>query len=148
LSRLCGNGVIVTGDAAGFCLNLGIAVKGMDYAIVSGVMAARAVRRAREKGDFSADSLSCYKEYLEGSVALKDFRTFEHTPAFLENNRVYEYYPGLACDIMESVLSFDTGPKKRFSRTAIERISKDYPLLEIYKMLYLLKDASGALRAL
>jgi electron transfer flavoprotein-quinone oxidoreductase len=40
ISKLYGNGIIVTGDAAGFALNVGVTVRGMEFALASGLCAA------------------------------------------------------------------------------------------------------------
>lgn len=61
---LYGNGLLITGDAAGLCLKLGFTVRGMDYAIESGRLAAETVIKAHETGDFSASGLSIYQEAL------------------------------------------------------------------------------------
>ena len=41
-------GILVTGDAAGFCINLGFTVRGMDFAIESGRLAAETIIKAHE----------------------------------------------------------------------------------------------------
>jgi len=149
LSAMYGDGVLATGDAAGLCLNLGIAVKGMDYAIISGQLAANAVKYAREKKDFSAQTLSYYQALLDESVVMRDFMTFKNAPSFLESDRIYDYYPNLVCNLLESVLYFDGGPKMRFTETALAEFKKDYPsLLDLFKLLGVLKDAYGGLKAL
>ena len=64
LSKLVIDGMIVVGDAAGFALNMGVTVRGLDFALASGVMAARALLHARERGHFSAASLAYYETLL------------------------------------------------------------------------------------
>lgn len=46
VSTLYGDGYLICGDAAGFCLNIGYMVRGMDLAISSGELAAKAVLEA------------------------------------------------------------------------------------------------------
>ena len=46
LSRLFTDGMLVAGDAAGFALNMGVTVRGMEFAIASGVIAARVIDEA------------------------------------------------------------------------------------------------------
>ena len=70
LPKLYGDGVLVTGDAAALCTNLGFTLRGMDLAIESGLLAAGAVIGAKEKGDFSGQGLSAYQEALNGSFAM------------------------------------------------------------------------------
>ncbi len=47
--QLVNDGVIIVGDAAGFCLNLGFTVRGMDLAIASAQAAATTVIAAKER---------------------------------------------------------------------------------------------------
>jgi len=70
LPKLYGDGVLVTGDAAALCTNLGFTLRGMDLAVESGLLAAQAVIAAKEKGDFSEQALSSYQEALNGSFAM------------------------------------------------------------------------------
>jgi len=120
LSRLYGDGVLVTGDAAGFTLNAGLLVRGMEFAIASGVMAARAVKMAKEKNDFSAPSLSVYQRLLEDSFVLKDLRTFRHAPHILENPRLFKLYPQLASEILEKIMYVGDQPKAGLVATAMD----------------------------
>ncbi|NLB17186.1 MAG: FAD-dependent oxidoreductase [Syntrophomonadaceae bacterium] len=101
LTTLFGDGILVAGDAAGFSLNMGITVRGMEFAIASGVMAARAIIEARTKNDFSASTLSCYQQLLEDSFVMKDFRTFQHAPQILDNPRFYGHYPKFVGELLE-----------------------------------------------
>lgn len=70
--QLVNDGVIIVGDAAGFCLNLGFTVRGMDLAIASAQAAATTVIAAKERTDFSASSLAQYKRELEQSCVMRD----------------------------------------------------------------------------
>ena len=56
--KLAADGVLITGDAAALCINLGFIVRGMDLAVASGECAARAVIDAKKAGDFSAAGLA------------------------------------------------------------------------------------------
>jgi electron transfer flavoprotein-quinone oxidoreductase len=77
LTKLYGNGILAAGDAAGFSLNIGITVRGMEYALGSGYFAAQTVLKAREAGDFSAGTLAVYETLLNNSFILEDFKTFQ-----------------------------------------------------------------------
>jgi len=70
IPKLYGDGVLVTGDAAALCANLGFTIRGMDLAVESGRLAAQTVLAAREKGDFSVAALSAYQTALEASFVL------------------------------------------------------------------------------
>jgi len=123
LIRPFADGLIVAGDAAGFSLNVGLTVRGMEFAIASGVLAARAVKQAREKKDFSAMSLSVYQTMLEDSFVLKDLKTFQHAPAFLDNPRLFQHYPQMAGDLLQSLFTVGPEPKQKFSKTIWEKVN-------------------------
>jgi len=95
MPKLFGNGIVVAGDAAGFVLNLGFMVRGMDLAVLSGEAAAKAVIRAKENNDFSAGSLSSYQNFLKENTAYSQMNFYRPVPKFLENQRIYGSYPRL-----------------------------------------------------
>ena len=69
IPKLYGDGVLLCGDAAALCANLGFTLRGMDLAVESGRLAAGVVLAAKENGDFSAQALSGYQTALEESFA-------------------------------------------------------------------------------
>jgi len=112
MPKLFSDGILVVGDAAGFGLSMLITVRGMEYALASGAMAAQAIRRAKEKGDFSASTLAYYEELLKDSFVLKDLHTFRHTLSIMENPRLFNLYPQVICDLFEKMMWIDDGPKE------------------------------------
>jgi len=110
-------GVAVVGDAAGFSLNLGLTVRGMDYAVASGCLAAQAVLEGQKSGALERGDLSGYDAALRSSFLWEDLRTFRRASKFLSQTHLYERYPELACTAMEELLSFDGTPKRRAVRT-------------------------------
>jgi len=119
MPKLYSDGILVVGDAAGLGLNMLITVRGMEYALASGAMAAQAIQRAKEMGDFSASALSCYEELLKDSFVLKEMHTFRHTLSILENPRLVNLYPQVFCDLLEKLMWIDEGPKEGLFRTAL-----------------------------
>jgi electron transfer flavoprotein-quinone oxidoreductase len=113
MSKLYSNGFLVAGDAAAFVIGTGLVLEGANFAVASGIAAAETVIKAKEKGDYSADSLSCYPELLKRSFVLKDLETFKKAPHFLENPRMYTTYPELACNLMEKIFTNDGKPRKK-----------------------------------
>jgi len=118
MPKLFGDGILVVGDAAGMALNLGLTVRGMDFALASGAMAARAILEAREQRDYSAATLSGYERLLGESFVLQDLKTFRHVASFLENPRLFGLYPEAACRLLENLLWVGEEPKERLSATA------------------------------
>ena len=122
MPRLYSDGILVAGDAAGFSLNTGLTVRGMDFAIASGVIAAKAICRAREKNDFSKQSLSIYESLLKESFVLKDLNTFKNAPRFLDNAKMFPLYPQTACDVFENLMFIGDKPQRKLSATVLSEL--------------------------
>jgi electron transfer flavoprotein-quinone oxidoreductase len=120
------DGLLLLGDAAGLCLNHGLTVRGMDLALASGVLAARAILAAREKGDFSATGLAAYNRLLEESFVLQDMKTFRNAPRVLGRDRFYTVYPREVCDLLGELFFFGEGPKARLFSTAWSRFRREF----------------------
>jgi electron transfer flavoprotein-quinone oxidoreductase len=124
IPQLVTDGMILVGDAAGLTLNMGMTVRGMDFAIASGVMAARTLLRARQEDDFTRASLAHYERQLKESFVWQDLKTFQYMPDFLTNSRLYENYPSVACDLLEQLFSIGAKPKEKLSKTLL-RLFRD-----------------------
>ncbi|MDG2282931.1 MAG: electron-transfer flavoprotein:ubiquinone oxidoreductase [Longimicrobiales bacterium] len=70
--RRHGDGLIVIGDAAGYVEVSSL--KGIHYAMHSGIMAARQIFEALKKDDASADALAGYTTAVDDSVIMKDLK--------------------------------------------------------------------------
>lgn len=131
LTKLYGNGILVAGDAAGFSMNIGVTVRGMEYAMASGYYAAQAVLKAREAGQYGASQLSVYEKLLNDSFIMKDFQNFKDVPAALDNPRFFTVYPELATAIMSELYAVGAGPKERIYPT----IRKHLTFRQLWDML-------------
>lgn len=138
-SELAAGGILIVGDAAGFVVNTGLTVRGIDMAIASGIVAAEAIKKASEEGDFSKESLSLYEQLIKKDSTLGDLETFKGMPEFLRNERLYALYPELICKLFRNV-SVVGGPKKKLSRELIE--------LTKGKKIAIILDLIGGLRSL
>ncbi len=67
-----GDGVLIVGDAAGYVEVASL--KGIHYAMQSGMYAARAIFDALKKGDTSAAALSAYDRAIDASYVTEDLR--------------------------------------------------------------------------
>ncbi len=72
IPELATNGAIIIGDDAGF--TNAKKLKGLHYAIKSGMVAAEAIYNAIEKQDFSANTLKTYEDLLGKSFVMNDMR--------------------------------------------------------------------------
>lgn len=70
--RLVADGAVIVGDAAG--LTNVRKLKGLHYAIKSGILAAEAISKAIEAQDFSKRALSAYEDSLQNSFVMRDLK--------------------------------------------------------------------------
>lgn len=121
-SEFCDDGILVTGDAAGLCMNRGFTVRGMDYAIMSGIAAAETAEAALEKGIFTKDFLAGYEKRLEKFV-IKDFKTLAKGHDYMLNSKhLFSVYPELALKLMHSLYKTDGAPATGVMNIARESI--------------------------
>ncbi len=121
-SELYSDGVIVVGDAAGFCFSNGIVIQGMNYAVRSGIHAADAVEHALGKGDFSRVTLHHYERLLEKSGLMGDFKRFKNVGKFLWNPRLFSKYPDFMSAMFRNILTSD-GPKKKMKNHLMDAMA-------------------------
>jgi len=133
------DGILLVGDAAGFALNMGIIVRGMDLAIASGVIAAEAIKAAKKRDNYSAASLSEYEKMLNDSFVMKDLRTFKNVWKVLSNPRMFDRYPNAISTMLTDLMFIGPDPKPKLSSTALRHVRKHFLNLST------LKDALGLL---
>lgn len=142
IPKIIGNGVLVIGDAAGFCINLGYAVRGMDFAVASAECAAKAVLAAKESQDFSEEFLQYYQTYLNDSFVMKDLTQYQKLPHFLEETpRIFDGYPRMAADMMAKLFVMNGQPAKPLMKNMLEDLKK-------VGILNIIKDAWRGVRSL
>lgn len=111
MPRLYADGILVAGDAAAMVLGTGLILEGANFAMAAGAAAGETVIQASEKKDFTASILGHYELLLKDRFVLKDLQTFRNAPHFLENPRIYNAYPELACSVMRSIFHSDGKPR-------------------------------------
>ncbi len=131
--KLYRDGMLVVGDAAGLGLNMLVTVRGMEYAMVSGVLAGRTIKRAKEKNDFSASSLSYYEQLLSESFIMNEMNTFKHSLSILENERVFAKYPQAISDLFEKVMRVDEHPKESLYKTVCHGLKENFLNIQTFK---------------
>jgi len=122
---IVGNGILVAGDAAGLTLNNGWLLRGMDFAMASGMAAAGTCLGALDKGEFSWKTLRAYEESLKESFPLKDMETFQGARDILKRPSLYSVYPALFSDLFSEVFTVSGEPKKKASRLLWDRLRQD-----------------------
>ena len=117
-------GLVIIGDAAGFTLNTGLTIRGMDLAAGSALAAATAIHAALEAGDFSQASMDRYLTELRASFVGADMELYRRAPKFLETPRMYRDYGLVLADVLHGVFDLDTTPRRHLlavARAALKR---------------------------
>ncbi|HMK51044.1 MAG TPA: FAD-dependent oxidoreductase [Thermodesulfobacteriota bacterium] len=131
--KVYGDGILVTGDAAGLGLNMLVTVRGMEYAMVSGVLAGRTIKVAKEKNDFSASSLAYYEKLLNESFIIKEMSNFKNTLSILENERLFSKYPQAISNLFEMVMRVDENPRESLYKAVSQELKKEFLNFQTFK---------------
>jgi electron transfer flavoprotein-quinone oxidoreductase len=111
LSKLCAPGILITGDAAGFVVVSGYLLLGINYALESGALAAKAALMALEDQRFGYNEMQRYLQLLFRSGMLSSFFRMRNAPHSLANNKnIANSYPKLICSIMNSLYDTERKP--------------------------------------
>jgi Dehydrogenases (flavoproteins) len=84
--RFYHDGLLIVGDAAGFLLHTGVLIRGVDFAVASGVLAAEAIKEARSP---SAEDLAVYEKKLRGSFILPQLEKFRNADRLLSDESLF-----------------------------------------------------------
>ncbi|UWG96614.1 FAD-dependent oxidoreductase [Dehalobacter sp. DCM] len=96
------NGLLVIGDAAGFVMNMGYTVRGLDLAILSGIAAADAYLSEQD----SRKTGPVYVSELEKAL-LPAMRAVEKYHQVMQNSSLYTEYPQMAVSLMTGIYTVD-----------------------------------------
>ena len=141
IPKLYGDGVLVCGDAAAFVVNLGYSVRGMDFAIESGRLAAQAVIRAKEAGDYSAAQLSYYQSLVEDSFIYADMKQYRNFPKLLERHEIFNDIPEIADVLMDKLFRVDGKKPVSLPMFAVDEIAKRTTAQKLLELVMVALDA-------
>lgn len=139
LPKLYGDGLLLVGDAAGFTLNTGFTVRGVDLAFWSGVLAAETVKKAHSEGKYTSEALSYYEELIKQSFIWSELTAHNKIPIILDNERLYSNYPRIITDLMERMYTVDGRPRKLINElmnTLHENISLNMLIRDLITLLF------------
>jgi electron transfer flavoprotein-quinone oxidoreductase len=125
IPKIIGNGVLVVGDAAGFCINIGYVVRGLDLAIASAECAAKAVIEAKKSENYSESFLQCYQSFLDESFVMQDLKHYKKFPYFLEGcPRIFDGYPQMIENIMSDLFVVSGQPANPLMKNLLKHLKK------------------------
>lgn len=137
-SNLHRPGFLVIGDAAGFVINQGYTIRGMDLAIVSGLAAAQAVIESPTRQAVG----SAYLQQLEKMGLIAAMKQFAGLPVLMENPRFYNEYPRLITEVGRLLFSIDNVSPTHLRKGLIQLVRRNGGIAA------LIKDAWQMLRYL
>jgi electron-transferring-flavoprotein dehydrogenase len=137
--RRHGDGALVVGDAAGFVEVASL--KGIHYAMMSGIFAARAVFAALKKGDTSAAALADYDRMVNESAIVEDLRQRRNMRIVFQKSGFY--LGGLKAGLMTVTGGAFPGGKIEAERDADvpRRIGPETPFVPDNKLTFRKVDA-------
>ncbi len=133
IPRLCSDGVIIAGDAAGF-VN-GVHFEGTNFALMSGRYAGLSAIHALEKEEYSSATLSIYKKYLAESFILKDLYSYRNVinNLYKRSNSLSVYYPNKIKEFFEIITSANCISKSSQIRKFVYNFIFERNISEIIK---------------
>lgn len=135
------DGVLVVGDAAGFVNPLNR--EGANLAMISGKLAAQTVLRAKERGDFSAATLSYYRTLLDQSIVMKDLKKIRGvTPFAHDRPHLLRDYPKVVSGMLKEYLTVD-GVSKSEKQKKMMGMAKSLPKKQVISDIFAARKLRG-----
>ena len=136
-------GLMIIGDAAGFTLNTGLTIRGMDLAAGSALAGAEAIEKAFQTMDFGQQSMDQYRALLDSSFVGKDMATYAKAPAFLERPRMYKDYGKFAAEVLYGIFNHDLTPRHHIRKVGLDALKASG-----LKLTQIMGDVLAGIRAL
>ncbi|GHT78802.1 dehydrogenase [Actinomycetota bacterium] len=124
MAKLQSAGVLVAGDAAGFAINTGITLQGINLAVDSGICAGEATIKAHKAKNFSEATLSEYTRLLDQSVTLSSMKAHAKAPEFVALSRMSNEYPDLVNDLLQRLTTIGATPQPSLTSIAKQELKK------------------------
>lgn len=136
------DGCVVAGEAAGLCMNMGYQVRGMDFAVASGRMAAEAAVLAIDANNTTEAGLASYKSAMENSFVIQDLETFRKWPHTMEHwDSMFTDYPVMVREIFNAMFCVDGKPQTHLTKRMM-------PIVKKRGLFKLAREVRGALKSL
>jgi len=129
MPRLYTDGVMVAGDAA--TMVNALHWEGTNMAIIAGKEAAQTAIEAHQRHDFSAASLSAYRERLKQRFILQDLYQYRNLSHFLEKHPHFmDVYPNFLNDAMGLFFTGYGKPKRELYADILRSLTQRRSLLQ------------------
>lgn len=115
-----GDGYLLAGATAGFFLNTGFTLRGMDFALESGRLAGEAAADAVRRRDTSSAGLKPYADALAASFVHRELRAHRGFPRVFDNPRLYGEYPKAMSALLHRAFFVDGEPRPHLGRLLLD----------------------------
>ena len=138
IPKLCGNGVMIIGDAAMLVNNLHW--EGTNLAMISGKLAAQTAIEALNCENYSKKFLSAYEKNLKNSFIMKDLKTYKDLMNVMHQRKkaFLDYYLRKINSFFEMFTSVNSIPKKKNYWDFIASLFTDRKISELFKDMWAL----------
>jgi electron transfer flavoprotein-quinone oxidoreductase len=135
MPRLCSDGVLVAGDAAGM-VNA-VHTEGANLALLSGKMAAEAVIACRDDGDYSGAALTRYCDALDRSLIMKDLRQYQDIAPFLSSHKhLFSLYPEVFSAAVKELFVVDSLSKADKHKLIFRLVRSQIPSRRLFRDIF------------
>jgi len=125
--KLYMEGLVVVGDAAGFGINTGLIIRGMDMAIVSGIAAANAIIKAQTVSEIGPS----YMQELEKLQAMPSQRAFAGWHKVFELSNLFNAYPNMANEALKFMFTVDGQVPPKMTKGLLGIVKKHVSLKQL-----------------
>ena len=129
-------GLLLAGDAAGFVLNTGVTLRGLDFALASGALAGKSIARAVPAGQTPETCLSHYHDALKQSFVMQQMKAYRNAPSVLSDPSLYERYPEKLAKFARDLFEVNSEGASMPPKSIFRRLRKDFLNLDGLKTLW------------
>jgi electron transfer flavoprotein-quinone oxidoreductase len=142
MPELSTDGMLVAGDAGGFCLAAGLFLEGVNFAIGSGRAAAETAVAAIAAGDTTKAGLSGYRRKINQNFVLADHKKMRRAPGLVLSDRMQSQYADLICDVAQELFTVANPTPKPGLRAIVRQERKRHGV----RLRSLVRDGITSLR--
>jgi len=149
LPQLVTDGMVVIGGAAGLINANPIFHEGTNMAMASGILAARAIIDAHQRGDFSAATLRAYEDALRRSFAWQDMARYQGLTRMAETHpQFFSKYPHELARMAKQLMTVQATdadfqiPKRQLELDVLDRFLAE---IGVYSFVRDMADAARAM---
>jgi len=124
MPELVADGMLVAGDAGGFCLAAGLFLEGVNFAIGSGRAAAETAAAAIAIGNTTKSGLADYRRKINQSFVMADHKKMRRAPELVLSDRMQTQYAELICDVAQGLFTVSNPTPKPGLRAILRQERK------------------------